>query len=97
MIIIVTLAFIAGRTSITAPSVKVQHEEVVPKETKMLNEEEIRKILLKRMPNSTILSIEIDKEYGILVYEGELQYNNKIYEFKIDAYSGVIIELEEDD
>jgi hypothetical protein len=54
-------------------------------------------LLLKRLPSSTIISLKIDKEDGILIYEGELRHNNKIYEFKIDAYSGVIIELEEDD
>ncbi|WP_162176427.1 hypothetical protein [Kandleria vitulina] len=41
-----------------------------------------------------ILLIFIPRPKGTWVFCRELY---KIYEFKIDAYSGVIIELEEDD
>ncbi|SDM03325.1 Peptidase propeptide and YPEB domain-containing protein [Kandleria vitulina] len=96
MVIIATISFIVGRASITPiPSEEVKTEN--NKQSKMLSKEEVSNLLLKRLPSSTIISLEIDKEDGILIYEGELRHNNKIYEFKIDAYSGVIVELEEDD
>jgi uncharacterized membrane protein YkoI len=97
MVIIATISFIVGRASITptTPSEEVKTEN--NKQSKMLSKEEVSNLLLKRLPSSTIISLEIDKEDGILIYEGELRHNNKIYEFKIDAYSGVIVELEEDD
>lgn len=43
--------------------------------------------------NSNI-EIELDEDDGLAVYEGEIRYQGKEYEFKINAQNGAIIEWE---
>lgn len=45
--------------------------------------------------NSNI-EIELDEDDGLAVYEGEIRYQGKEYEFKINAQNGAIIEWEVD-
>ena len=42
------------------------------------------------------ISIELDRDDGWYVYEGEIFYNGMEYEFEIDADSGNILKWEED-
>ena len=60
--------------------------------------EEARDIALARVEGATAsnISIELDRDDGWYVYEGEIFYNGMEYEFEIDADSGNILKWEED-
>ena len=60
--------------------------------------EEARDITLARVDGATAsnISIELDRDDGWYVYEGEIFYNGMEYEFEIDADSGNILKWEED-
>ena len=60
---------------------------------------EAKRIALGKAPGATeadIREFERDSEHGRPVYEGELRYGGRTYEFKIDAASGEILKWEED-
>lgn len=51
-------------------------------------------IALKKVPgasNSHVKKINLDRENGRIVYEGEIYYNGQEYEFDIDAETGEIV------
>ena len=51
-------------------------------------------IALKKVPgasNSHVKKINLDRENGRMVYEGEIYYNGQEYEFDIDAETGEIV------
>ena len=51
-------------------------------------------IALKKVPgasNSHVKKINLDRENGRMVYEGEIYYNGQEYEFDIDAVTGDIV------
>jgi len=55
------------------------------------------KIALAEMPGK-VIEAEIEQDDGVIVWEIEvLNSQNQVYEFEIDANSGVIIESERDD
>ncbi len=57
-------------------------------------------IALARVPGakeSDIRKFKLDHDDGMQVYEGEIFYNMKEYEFKIDAKSGEVLKWEIDD
>ena len=60
--------------------------------------EEARDIALARVDGATTsnISIELDRDDGWYVYEGEIFYNGMEYEFEIDADSGNILKWEEE-
>lgn len=61
-----------------------------------VSEEQVRQIVLERVPGASAENIFLHLEWddGRLEYEGELIYDNMEYEFKIDAYSGAVTEWE---
>lgn len=64
-----------------------------PKSTdkNLLSQADIKKILLKKVPNATIIELTLDTDDGRKVYEGEMIKNGVSYEFEIDAYTGTIL------
>lgn len=60
--------------------------------------ESARDIALARVPGATAknVSIELDRDDGWYVYEGEIYYNGMEYEFEIDADTGNILKWEEE-
>ena len=61
---------------------------------KQINEAEAIQIALGYVPGE-VVRFEIDTEHGILVYEITIRaYNGMYYEVKIDANTGVLIEIE---
>ena len=64
--------------------------------TGMISEAQAKQAVLDRVPQALAehIFIELDEDDGRFEYEGSLIYNNIKYEFKIDAYSGGIIEWE---
>ncbi len=53
-------------------------------------------IVLARVPGAAAsdVSIRLDEHSGRQTYKGELIYNNMEYEFRLDAYSGSVLEWE---
>lgn len=62
----------------------------------MITEETARKVVLERVPQASAdqIRLELDEDDGRMEYEGKLIHDGIEYEFKIDAYSGSLIEWE---
>ena len=60
--------------------------------------EEAQDIALERVPGATSknISIELDRDDGWYIYEGEIVYDGMEYEFEIDADTGNILKWEEE-
>lgn len=60
--------------------------------------EEAQNIALERVPGATErnISIELEKDDGWYIYEGDIEYNGMEYEFEIDADTGNILKWEEE-
>lgn len=60
--------------------------------------EEASKLALDRVPGATVqdLKIELDYDDGRQIYEGDIIYNQKEYEFEIDANTGDFLEWKEE-
>ena len=60
--------------------------------------EEAIQIALERVPGATEqdISIELDRDDGWYIYEGDILYNRMEYEFEIDADTGTILKWEEE-
>ncbi len=75
-------------------------ESVIPpsglSDSGIMTEKEAKQTVMDRVPGATTdqIYIELDEDDGRLEYEGSLIYDTMKYEFKIDAYSGSVIEWE---
>ena len=60
--------------------------------------EEAMQIALARVPGATEqdVSIELERDDGWLIYEGDILYNRMEYEFEIDAETGTVLKWEEE-
>lgn len=60
--------------------------------------EEAQNIALERVPGATEqnISIELERDDGWYIYEGDIEYNGMEYEFEIDADTGNILKWEEE-
>lgn len=68
-------------------------------EANIISEDAAKKIALDQIPGATTQDIqrfESDYDNGILQYEGKIYYEQKEYEFEIDAYDGTILEWDVD-
>ena len=63
----------------------------------LISAEKAEKAVLNKLPGATIRSMELDEDDGYYCYEGEAYKNGVEYEFVIDAYSGKILEWEQED
>lgn len=63
-----------------------------------ISKEEAIQIVLDRVKGATAnqVIIELDEENGYLIYEGEVHYNNREYEFELNASDGKILEWSEE-
>ncbi len=64
----------------------------------LISVDEVNDIVLKRVPGASAddIKLEMDHDDGRILYEGELIHDGIEFEFKIDAYSGSVIEWEAD-
>lgn len=62
--------------------------------TSVLSAEQVRDILLEKVPGAAIKELELDTDDGRLIYEGELRKGKMEYEFAMDAVTGVFLEWE---
>ncbi len=62
----------------------------------LISVDEVNDIVLKRVPGALAddIKLEMDHDDGRILYEGELIHDGIEFEFKIDAYSGSVIEWE---
>lgn len=66
-----------------------------PAKPKMISEQQAKNIALAKA-SGTITDFELDEDDDRLVYEIEIHNGKMEYEFKIDAYTGAIVEYQED-
>ena len=62
-----------------------------------ISEDEVRNLVLARVPDGTITKMVLEYDDGRTVYEGELYKGAVEYEFEIDAATGQFLSWEEDD
>ena len=62
----------------------------------LISEDQARQAVIDRVPGASAENVAVfmDEDDGRLEYEGHLAYDNMLYEFTIDAYSGAVIEWE---
>ena len=62
----------------------------------LISEDQARQAVIDRVPGASAenVAVFLDEDDGRLEYEGHLAYDNMLYEFTIDAYSGAVIEWE---
>lgn len=65
-------------------------------DTAYIGLEKAKEIAIAKAGGGDVVSIELDVEDGVMVYEGELIYNNVEYDFDINALDGTILKWEED-
>lgn len=58
--------------------------------------EEAKRIALGKVPGASMIYLEREEDDGRIVYEGEIYHEHREYEFKIDAFTGDILEWEQD-
>jgi uncharacterized membrane protein YkoI len=58
--------------------------------------DQVKQIVLEKVPDATLTEIELDKDDGILTYNVEANNSLNKYEFYIDANTGVILKFETD-
>lgn len=109
MIVEREIQFVENQVVATAPTVQqpvvqipviqqpiVQQPVQVPTQTNIISVEQAKQIAQSKAPNATLVKIKLDRDDGILLYEGELKEGYIEYEFEIDATTGVIIEWDAD-
>lgn len=64
----------------------------------VLSFEEAKKLVLDRVPGSSDnnMEMELERDDGVLKYEGELYYSGMEYEFEINAENGEFIKWQEE-
>lgn len=65
----------------------------------VIGEKEAKNIALEKVPGaktSDIIKFKLDTDDGRQEYEGEIIYNDKEYDFEIDAVSGEVLSWEEE-
>ncbi len=61
-----------------------------------ISQEKAESIVLAKIPGASIIELQLEKDDGRYIYEGEAILGDYDYEFEIDANSGVIIDWEKD-
>lgn len=65
-------------------------------DSNLISSEKAKNIVLAKIPGAEIYKINLEKDDGIYVYEGEARLGEYEYDFEINASSGVIISWEKD-
>lgn len=72
----------------------VKNPKINMNNKKMLTEKQVFDIVQKEIPNGKITKISLKNKYGTTIFEVDVIINNDDVEFKIDAYSGEILEID---
>lgn len=67
-----------------------------PVSSNIVTEAKAREAVLNKLPGATILSIELDEDDGVYVYEGDAKKDGVEYEFVVDAKTGKVLECHKD-
>lgn len=87
-------ALTGEKISLTLKNSRAQITENTAKN--IISAEEAKQVVLNKVPGAVIKKIELDYDDGVAIYEGEMYRGSYEYEFEINAYTGEIIEWEED-
>jgi len=75
-----------------APSVQLSSPDASTK----ISIDQVKQIVLAKVPGATITELELDQDDGRLTYEVEACNDQTEYDFEIDAYTGAILKFESD-
>ena len=67
-----------------------------PVSSNIVTEAKAREAVLNKLPGAMILSIELDEDDGVYVYEGDAKKDGVEYEFVVDAKTGKVLECHKD-
>ena len=73
---------------------KVSQYAVNSTNSQVITESRAKAIALKEVPRaneSNIVEMELDRDHGRMVYEGEIYYKGLEYDFDIDAVTGEVL------
>ena len=73
---------------------KVSQYAVNSTNSQVITESRAKAIALKEVPGaneSNIVEMELDRDHGRMVYEGEIYYKGLEYDFDIDAATGEVL------
>ena len=64
----------------------------------IISADEAIALVLERIPGASLenVRVKLDRDDGVLYYEGEAYYDKKEYEFEMNAYTGDILEWKEE-
>lgn len=84
----------AGTGEIRSSEMEILIPAAPSGDTAQVSEADARALLLARVPGATEpeLRINLDREDGVLVYEGEIRHGGRAYNFTLDAVTGVLLE-----
>lgn len=79
--------------------IEIDRNLYVPKKSNPAKEAKVsmdkaKEIALKAAKAGKVTKVELDRDYGILVYEVEVRDGNTEYEYKIDATTGAIVKTD---
>lgn len=87
-----TTASTAAQTTVSAQTTAAAQQNVI-------GDAKAKQIALDRVSGakeSDLTKFHLETDDGRQVYEGEIRYNDKEYDFEIDAVSGDVVNWEED-
>jgi len=84
-----------GLGTIMAAGISLSNLTPVSADT-IITEAQAKAIMQQKVPGATIVKIELDRDDGILMYEGELVKGNMEYDIDVNANTGKIISFESD-
>jgi uncharacterized membrane protein YkoI len=80
-----------------APTTQASSDQhSTPDEQTKISVDQVKQIVLDKVPGATITELELDNDDGRLSYEVEAFNGQTEYDFEIDAYTGAILEFESD-
>lgn len=86
-------------TASTAAQTTASAQTTVAAQQNVIGDAKAKQIALDRVSGakeSDLTKFHLETDDGRQVYEGEIRYNDKEYDFEIDAVSGDVVNWEED-
>lgn len=87
---------IAGVSNISADAANKTVSTTSTKQETSITESEARNIMTGKVPGAEIIEFKLEKDDGILKYDGTLIKDNMEYDIDVDAKTGKIISFEEE-
>ena len=87
---------IAGVSKISADAANKTVNSTTTQQETYITETEARNIMTEKVPGAEIIKFELEKDDGVLKYDGTLIKDNMEYDIDVNAQTGKIISFEEE-